>query len=83
VDSFPARLALVGGEMLIQLLVKVLTRARRNLKGFSVPNQLHDIARSLQDGATMSALLKVRSHAGAERRVQLALKIIGNLAPHL
>jgi hypothetical protein len=31
----------------------------------------------------MSALLKVRSHAGAERRVQLALKIIGNLAPHL
>jgi hypothetical protein len=30
----------------------------------------------------MSTILKVRSHAGAERRVHLTLKIIGNLAPH-
>ncbi len=68
--------------MVIQLLVEVLTRARWNLKGFSVPNQLHDIARSIQDGAAMSAILKVRSHAGAERSVHLTFKIIGNLAPH-
>src|SRR6266853_728742 len=68
--------------MVIQLFVEVPTRASWNLKGFSVPYQLHDIARSIQDGAAMSAILKVRSHASAERRVHLTLKIIGNLAPH-
>ncbi len=68
--------------MVIQLLVELLTRSCWNLKSFSVPYQLHDIARSIQDGAAMSAILKVRSHAGAERRVHLTLKIIGNLAPH-
>ena len=68
--------------MVIQLFVEVLTRARWHLKGFSVPHQLHDIARSIQDGAAMSAILKVRSHAGAERRVHLTFKIIGNLPPH-
>jgi len=30
----------------------------------------------------MSAILKVRRHAGAERSVHLTFKIIGNLAPH-
>ena len=30
----------------------------------------------------MSAILKVRSHAGAERSVHLTFKIIGNLTPH-
>ncbi len=68
--------------MVIQLLVELLTRSCWNLKSFSVPYQLHDIARSIQDGAAMSAILKVRSHAGAERSVYLTLKIIGNLAPH-
>jgi len=82
VDSSSTWLALAGDEMVIQLLVEVLTRARWNLKGLSVPNQLHDIARSIQYGTAMSAILKVRSHAGAERRVHLTLKIIGNLAPH-
>ena len=81
-DSSSTRLALAGGEMVIQLLVEVLTRARWNLKSFSVPYQLHDIACSIQYSAAMSAILKVRSHAGAERRVHLTLKIIGNLAPH-
>jgi hypothetical protein len=30
----------------------------------------------------MSAILKVRSHAGAEVSIHLAFKIIGNLPPH-
>jgi hypothetical protein len=82
VDSSSSRLALACREMVIQLFVEVLTRARWHLKSFSVPHQLHDIARSIQDGAAMSAILKVRSHAGAERRVHLTFKIIGNLPPH-
>jgi len=82
VNSVSTRLALAGREMVIQLFVEVLTRARWNLKSFSVTYQLHDIARSIQDGAAMSAILKVRSHAGAERSVHLTFKIIGNLAPH-
>jgi hypothetical protein len=82
VDSSSTRLALAGGEMVIQLLVEVLTRARWNLKGFSVPNQLHDIARSVQDGAAMRAILKVRSHAGAELSIHLAFKIIRNVPPN-
>ncbi len=67
--------------MVIQLLVELLTHACWNLKSFSVPYQLHDIARSIQDGAAMSAILKVRSHTGAELSVHLAFKIIGNLPP--
>lgn len=81
-NSSSTRLALAGREMVIQLFVEVLTRARWHLKSFPVPHQLHDIARSIQDGAAMSAILKVRSHAGAERRVHLTFKIIRNLAPH-
>ena len=68
--------------MVIQLLVELLTHACWNLKSFSVPYQLHDVARSIQDGAAMSAILKVRGHAGAELSVYLTFKIIGNLTPY-
>ena len=68
--------------MVIQLLVELLTRSCWHLKSFSVPYQLHDIARSIQDGAAMSAILKVRSHAGAEITIHLAFKIIRNVPPH-
>ena len=81
-NSSSTRLGLAGREMVIQLFVEVLTRARWNLKSLSVPYQPHDVARSIQDGATMSAVLKVGSHAGAERSIHLAFKIIGNLPPH-
>jgi len=82
VNSVSSRPALAGREMVIQLLVEFLTHSCWNLKSFSVSYQLHDIARSIQDGAAMSAILKVRSHAGAERSVYLTFKIVGNLAPH-
>lgn len=81
-NSVSSRLALAGCEMVIQLLVEFLTHSCWNLKSFPVSYQLHDIARSIQDGAAMSAILKVRSHAGAERSVYLTFKIVGNLAPH-
>src|SRR5260370_6833032 len=68
--------------MVIQLLVEFLTHSCWNLKSFSVSYHLHDIALSIQDGAAMTAILKVRGHAGAERTVSLTFKIIGNLAPH-
>jgi len=68
--------------MIVQFLVEPLTRSRRNLKGFSVSYQLHDVARSIQDRAAMSAILKVGSHAGAEFSIHLAFKIIGNVPPH-
>lgn len=81
-NSSSTRPALAGREMVIQFFVEVLTRARWNLKSLSIPYQPHDVARSIQDGATMSAVLKVGSHAGAERSIHLAFKIIGNLPPH-
>src|SRR6266446_5232836 len=68
--------------MVIQLLVELLTRARWNLESFSVPHQLDHVARTIQDGAAMSAIFEVRSHAGAEGSIHLAFKIIGNLPPH-
>jgi hypothetical protein len=68
--------------MVIQLLVESLTRARWNLKSFSIPYQLDHIARTIQDGAAVSAIFEVRSHAGAQRCIHLAFKIIGNLPPH-
>ena len=81
-SSVSTRLALAGREMVIQLLVGFLTHSCWNLKSFSVSYQLHDIARSIQDGAAMSAILKVRSHAGTELSVYLTFKIIGNLTPY-
>jgi hypothetical protein len=68
--------------MVIQLLVELLTHAYWNLKSLSVPYQLDHVARSIQDGAAMSAILKVRSHAGAQGSIHLAFKIIGNPPPH-
>ena len=68
--------------MVVQLLVEPLARARWNLKGFPVTHQFDHVARTIQNGAAMSAILKVRSHAGAEVSIHLAFKIIGNLPPH-
>jgi hypothetical protein len=68
--------------MVIQLLVEPLTRARWNLKSLSVPDQLDHVTRTIQNGAAMSAILKVGSHAVAERSVNLAFKVVGNLPPH-
>jgi len=56
----------------VQFFVEFLTRARWNLKRSSVSYQVHDIARSIQDGTAMRAILKVRSHAGAELSIHLA-----------
>src|SRR6266853_1361906 len=82
IDHTHAKIAVAGREMVIQLLVELLTHACWNLKSSSVPYQLHDVARSIQDGAAMSAILKVRGHAGAELSVYLTFKIIGNLTPY-
>ena len=68
--------------MVIQLLVEPQARARWNLKSFPVPDQLDHVARTIQNGAAMSAIFKVRSHAGAEGSIHLAFKIVGNLPPH-
>ncbi len=68
--------------MVVQFLVELLTHARWNLKRFSVPYQLHDVACSIQDGAAVRAILKVRSHAGAEIAIHFAFKIIRNVPPH-
>src|SRR5713226_4110626 len=68
--------------MVIQLFVELLTHACWNLKSFSVPYQLDHIARSIQDGTAVSAILEVRSHARAERSINLAFKVVGNLPPH-
>ena len=81
-NSSSTWLALAGREMVIQLLVELLTHACWNLKSSSVPYQLDHIARSIQDGTAVSAILEVRSHARAERSIHLALKIVGNLPPH-
>ena len=81
-NSSSTRLALAGREMVIQLFVEPLTHAGWNLKSFSVPYQLDHIARSIQDGTAVSAILEVRSHARAERSINLAFKVVGNLPPH-
>ena len=81
-NSSSTRLALAGREVVIQLSVELLTCARWNLKSFSVPYQLDHIARSIQDGTAVSAILEVRSHARAERSINLAFNVVGNLPPH-
>lgn len=81
-NSSLTRLALAGREMIIQLFVEVPTRARWNLESFSIPHQLDHVARTIQDGGAMSAISKMRSHAGSQGSIHLAFKIIGNLLPH-
>ena len=82
-NSLSTRLALAGREMTIQLFIEVSTRARRNLESLSIPHQLDHIARTIQNGAAMSAIFKMGSHAGSQVRIDLALEIIGNLTPYL
>jgi hypothetical protein len=68
--------------MIIQLFVEVPTRTRWNLERFSIPHQLDHVARTIQNGGAMSAIFKMRSHAGSQGSIHLAFKIIGNLPPH-
>ena len=68
--------------MVVQLFVEFLSGARRNLKSFSILYQLDHVARTIQDGGAMSAISKMRSHAGSQGSIHLAFKIIGNLLPH-
>ena len=45
-----------GREMIIELLVKPLTSARRNLEGSAVAHELHHVARAIQDGTAMGEI---------------------------
>src|SRR6266568_6582013 len=71
-----------GREMIIELLVKPLTSARRNLEGSAVAHERHYVPRTIQDGTAMGAILEVGGHNRANSRIYFIVNIIRDLSPH-
>src|SRR5207247_6882246 len=68
--------------MIIELLVESLTSTRWNLEVSAVANELHHVARDVQDGTAMGAILEVSSHNRAKSRIYFIVNIIRDLSPH-
>src|SRR6266513_3601230 len=68
--------------MIIELLGTPLTRARRNLEGSAVAHELHHVARAIQDGTAMCAILEVGGHNRAKSWIYFIVNIIRDLSPH-
>src|SRR5437773_10946375 len=68
--------------MIIELLVKPLTSARRNLEGSAVAHERHYVPRTIQDGTAMGAILEVGGHNRAKSWIYFIVNIIRDLSPH-
>src|SRR5436305_2089187 len=68
--------------MIIELLVESLTSTRWNLEGSAVAHELHHVARAIQDGTAMGAILEVGGHNRAKSWIYFIVNIIRDLSPH-
>src|SRR5437773_12005070 len=68
--------------MIIELLVESLTSTRWNLEGSAVAHELHHVARAIQDGTAMGAILAVGGHNRAKSWISFIVNIIRDLSPH-
>lgn len=63
-------------------MVESLAETGGQFKSTSIADQLHHVARAVQDSAAVLAILEVFPHAGAQFGSKLVVDVIRQLAPY-
>jgi hypothetical protein len=62
---------------------EAFTESGRQRVPVAVGQQAYGILRAFENGCAMAAILEVEFHANLELRLDLSIKIAGNLSPYL